>query len=150
MAQDTAAKSPSSRFLHVGVVVKDMDKTIDYLSSLGMGPFESPPAPDFVELLFRGKPCNFDLKGCSTRIEGVEIELLQPVSGQSPHQEFLDSKGEGIQHIAFAVDDLEKAVEKLTKQGIGLLLYGKAKDGGGFAYLSIGEVGGILVELFQK
>jgi methylmalonyl-CoA/ethylmalonyl-CoA epimerase len=150
MEKDAAAKSPSIRFLRVGIVVRDMEKTIEYLSSLGIGPFESFPPPDFAELLFRGKPCTLDLKACITKIGGLEIELIQPASGQSPQQEFLDSKGEGIQFIVFAVDDLDEAVESFTKSGISLLLYGKTKDGGGFAYLSIDAVGGIMVELFQK
>ena len=35
------------------------------------------------------------------KMGSLEIELIQPLEGQSPHKEFLDSKGEGIHHIAF-------------------------------------------------
>ena len=71
MEKDATAKSPSLRFLRVGVVVRNMEKTIEYLSSLGIGPFESFPPPEFAELLFRGKPGTLDLKACCTTLDSV-------------------------------------------------------------------------------
>ena len=54
-------------------------------------------------------------------IGDVELELIQAVEGESPYKEFLDSKGGGIQHIAYAVDDLDKEVAKLSSQGANVL-----------------------------
>jgi 4-hydroxyphenylpyruvate dioxygenase-like putative hemolysin len=83
----------------------------------------------------------------ATMVGEIELELCQPVSGESPHQEFLDSKGEGIQHVMFAVDDLEKEIDRLTKQGATVLL--KAVfDKGGLAYLDL-DASGFIVELIQ-
>ena len=62
MEKSKAAKSPFSKFLHVGVVVEDMDKAIEYLSSLGFGPFEPGHPPRMTEpSIFRGKPFNAKL-----------------------------------------------------------------------------------------
>lgn len=148
MAKSTAAKSAFSQLIHVGLVVRDMDKAIERLSSLGIGPFKSTSLPSFTEFaLFRGEPMEAKVAESRAKIGDVELELLQPVEGKSPQQEFLDSKGEGIQHLAFAVDDLDKEVDRLTKQGVSVMLNGKW-EGGGFAYLDLGD-GGLIVELFQ-
>ena len=147
MNKNTAAKSPFSKFIQVGVVVRDMDKAIERLASLGIGPFQPKLLPPNTKEWFRGKPLKAKLNIKSTMMGDTELELVQPIEGDSPHQEFLDSKGEGIQHIAFAVDDLDKEVDQLTKQGVSVLLKAKMPRGG-IAYLDLG-VGGIIVELIQ-
>ena len=57
-------------------------------------------------------------------------------------------KGEGIQHIAFDVDDLDREVAKLTKQGVSVLLSASLRDVR-VAYLDLG-VGGLIFELIQR
>ena len=79
----------------------------------------------------------------------VELELIQPVAGESPAQEFMDIKGEGFNHIACAVADLDQAVDRLTIQGVEVILRAKRLNGGGIAYLDLG-VGNIIVELVQR
>lgn len=142
-----AIKSLFSNLIQIGVVVKDINKVIERLESLGIGPFRPKLLPPNTKEWFRGKPlkAKFDIR--STMMGDTELELIQPIEGDSPHQEFLDSKGEGIQHIAFAVDDIDQAVDQLTKQGVSVLLRAKMPRGG-IAYLDLG-VGGIIVELIQ-
>ena len=148
MEKSSATESPFSKLIQVGVVVRDMDKTIERLSSLGIGPFEPKILPPDREEWFRDKPLDANLKLSSTMIGEVELELIQPVEGESPHKEFLDSKGEGIQHIACAVSDVEKEVAKLTKQGVSVLLRARGQDWG-VAYLDLG-VADLIVELIQR
>jgi methylmalonyl-CoA/ethylmalonyl-CoA epimerase len=148
MGKDTAVESPFSRLIQVGVVVKDLDKAIERLMSLGIGPFTPMTIPDDAEQWFRGKPLDAKFKISGARLGEIVLELIQPVEGKSPHQEFLDSKGEGIQHIAFAVDDLDREVARLTKQGVSVLLSANLRDVR-VAYLDLG-VGGLVVELIQE
>jgi methylmalonyl-CoA/ethylmalonyl-CoA epimerase len=148
MEESSAKDTPFSKVIQIGVVVRDMDKTIERLSSLGIGPFKPKMLPPDREEWFRDKPLDAILKLSSTMIGEVELELIQPVAGESPHKEFLDSKGEGIQHIACAVSDVDKEVAKLTKQGVGVLLRAKGQDWG-VAYLDIG-VAGLIIELIQR
>ena len=83
-----------------------MDKTVERLTSLGIGPFEEMLLPpDRVEWL-RDKRMYADFRIFKAMIGDIEIELIQPLKGDSPHKEFLNSKGEGIQHIGCAVEDL--------------------------------------------
>ncbi len=117
MNNNKEAKSPFSKLVQVGVVVKDMDKTIEQLTSLGMGPFETRAIPTDAEEWFGDKRMNAKFKICGAMVGGIDLELIQPLEGESPHQEFLDKKGEGIQHLAFAVDDLDSEVEALTTKG---------------------------------
>jgi methylmalonyl-CoA/ethylmalonyl-CoA epimerase len=144
-----AVKSPfSKKLLHVGAVVRDMGKTVERLASLGIGPFDTSSPPLLEKPMFRGKPSDAKVKGLSAEMGEVKLEIGQPVEGESPHKEFLDSKGEGFQHIAFAVDDLESEVAGFTEKGASVLLSGRWQDGG-FAYLDLG-VGDIIIELDQK
>ena len=144
-------KQLSLRLNHIGVAVRDIDKAIKFLSSIGIGPFD-PPAPDppVTNKMFRGKPANDKLKfsNADLGLAQVSLELLQPVEGESPHSEFIRDKGEGINHIGFTVDDLDREVTKLTKRGFKILTCG-GWPGGGFAYLENDEFKGIVIELLQ-
>jgi catechol 2,3-dioxygenase-like lactoylglutathione lyase family enzyme len=146
--KNTEVESPFLRLIQVGVVVKDLDQAIKRLSSLGIGPFTPMLLPPDAEQWFRGKPLNAKFKISGARLGEIVLELIQPVEGESPHQEFLDIKGEGIQHIAFAVDDLDREVTKLTKQGVKVLLNANLPDVR-VAYLDLGA-GGLVIELIQR
>lgn len=145
--EDFKKGSPTWKLMQIGLVVRDMDKAIERFSALGFGPFTPKILPPGTKEWFRGKPFQGRVNIKATMVGNVELELCQPVSGDSPHQEYLDLKGEGIQHVMFAVDDLEREIVRLTQQGAKVLL--KATfDKGGLAYLDL-EVGGFIIELVQ-
>jgi len=143
-------KATFTRMVHVGVVVRDMDKTIQRLTALGIGPFKARILPADAQEKYRGKPFTPSkrVKIQITQIGNMELELIQPIDGESPHQEFLDQKGEGIQHLGFIVNDLAKDVKHLTAEGSTVLLESQFKGGGGVAYLDL-DAAGIIVELVQ-
>ncbi len=95
-------KSLFSKVDHIGVVVKDTDKAVKFYESLGIGPFEPLKiSPSRVRKVL-GKtidPDSIQLKGRSASMGQISLELLQPVVGKSLWKEFLDTKGEGINHI---------------------------------------------------
>lgn len=133
----------------VGVVVRDVEKVVERLGELGMGPFQKMVLPPEREEYFRKDRmyAEFDIRG--TRMGNVQLELIQPLTGDSPHREFLETKGEGIQHVMYQVDNLEETVKKLTDKGVEVLLRAKFPGGGGVAYVDLG-VGNIVIELSQK
>ena len=149
MEKSTKMGTQSWKLTQVGVVVRDVEKTIERLTTLGIGPFQQMVLPPEREEWFRDKRMYADFKIYGAMIGDIQIELIQPLSGDSPHKEFLDSKGEGIQHVMFAVDDLDKEVTRLTKKGATELLKAKFPGGHGVVYLDL-NVGGIIVELIQK
>ena len=99
---------------------------------------------------FNGKPMKSHYIIYKAKLGDKLLELLQPVSGESPWQEFLDANGEGIHHIAFEVDDLQKAEDLLVKQGATLVMEARLqgiKGAEGGDYLDLGT--GVVVEIFN-
>ncbi len=146
-------KKPSSswKLKQIGLVVKDMDRALERFSQLGFGPFSPKILPPGVKEWVKGKPTRADVKVMATTLGNVELELCQPVSGDSPHQDYLNSKGEGIQHVLFAVEDLQKEIDRLTGLGCSVLLrarFGDEESSGGLAYVDL-DASGFIVELAQ-
>ena len=139
----------SEDFHHVGVIVKDMDKTIAYLESIGIGPFGLMGDRKWVDIPFKGelhgKPAEWKVKISSAKVGDTEIELLQPSGGESALQEFLDEQGEGVHHIAYLSDDVRGEMDKMLAQGAELLTCANL-DTRGFAYFKTDE-GGVVIEI---
>ena len=85
------------------------------------------------------------------KVGETKIELLAPTTANSPIQRFLDKRGEGIHHIAFAVDNIEAKMKELANQGFTLIneTPKKGADRKKVAFLHPKSTGGILVELCQ-
>ena len=153
MENKVPVQSVFRKLEHVGVVVRDMEKAIEYLSSLGIGPFEIAGGAPWIEVPFEGelhgKPASWTMKISKTTMGGIDLELLQPVEGESLLQEFLDSNGEGLHHLGFTVDNLESEISKLAEHGVKVLTSGRGAKGASFAYLDTGIMGGILTEFKQ-
>jgi len=97
------------RISHIGIAVKDLKAGIAFYQSLGLeleGIEEVPSQKVKVAFL----PCG-----------DTRIELLCPTSEDSAVAKFIEKKGEGIQHIAFAVDDLPNALAESEAKGITLI-----------------------------
>jgi len=150
MESNATGKSTFTRLIQIGVVVRDMNKTIERLTALGIGPFKRRILPPDAREKYRGKPFDPSQRVAIqiTQIGNMELELIQPIGGESPHQEFLEQKGEGVQHLAFVVDNLEEDVKRLTAKGSSVLLTSQFKGGGGVAYLDL-DAAGLIVELVQ-
>ncbi len=146
-------KSPFSKLHHIGVIVRDMDKAIEYFESLGMGPFEVVSRRvKIIERKVRGKliPLNsLVTKEYSGQMGSIQLQLLQPIAGDYYWKEFLETRGEGIQHLGFAVDDIDRETTKMEEKGFEVLYRSRYEGGGGATYFDTGKIGGILVELVQ-
>ena len=81
-----------------------------------------------------------------------EVELLESTSPDGPIAKYLEKRGEGIQHVAFRVEDIEAALEELKAKGIQLIDQKPRLGAGGakIACLHPKATGGILVELCQR
>ena len=148
MEKNKRSELPFAKFHHIGVVVKDIDKAVEYYSSLGFGPFLTPRLK-IKEGLQRGKSLMTKPVIKQAKVGGITLELLQPTQDESLAREFLESKGEGINHIGFSVDDIDTQANKLVKKGFKVIFSQKFEQGGGCAYLNTDKVGGILIELFS-
>ena len=95
---------------HIGIAVKDMQAaTKIYSSLLGYAHYKT------EQVASEGVNTAFFTCGDS------KIELLEATSNESAIAKFISKKGEGVHHIAFAVDDIKKEVSRLEKEGLGAM-----------------------------
>lgn len=81
-----------------------------------------------------------------------KIELLEATNQDSPIAKFIEKRGEGIHHIAFDVDDIDKEINRLKKEGF-IVLNDKPKKGADnkwVAFLHPKSTNGVLIELCQE
>ena len=82
---------------------------------------------------------------------GACIQLLAPLSESSPIAKFLDRNGEGVQQVAYGVDDIDATSAELRARGV-RLLYDEAKRGTAGSRINFvhpKDAGGVLVELVE-
>jgi len=133
----------------IGIVVKDMDKTIEFYEKvLGLGPFVRPDIT-YKEKHYYGKKVNseFIMGFCS--LGSVEMELIQPITGPTIYHDFLKEKGEGIHHLGFDVKDIEKKLILCKEMGIKIIQGGQGVTSH-FEYLDTEAIGGVIFELIQR
>lgn len=136
---------------HIGFLVEDLDSAIKHFQSLGIGPFE-PLKVTFVRREVLGKPIidsNIKLKIRMAQLGQMQFELIEPGEGKSPWRDYLETHGDGIEHIGFFVEDIETAVAEMEKKGFQILRRGWFEGGGGNAFINTNKVGGINIELIQ-
>ena len=138
-----------SRLEHMGVVVRDLDKAIEYYQSLGIGPFEVIATDTITDKTMYGKPMNWKMKAAIAQMGPIKFELIEPVEDAPLWEEFLERGGEGINHLAFVVDDCAKETAKLTNKGLKVVQTARFESGGSCAFFDTREVGGVIIELIQ-
>ena len=146
MSSDTGATAlPLS--MQIGVVVKDIDKTTEFLSSLwGLGPWESAEFTITKDNLTAGEPCK--IKVAYTNLGAAKLELVQPLEGRSIFSQFLETKGEGLYNINFHISNYDEMVSKLEEHG-GKMILGITFGGKHYGYFET-KPGGIVVEFAEE
>lgn len=130
------------KFRHLAFVVKDIDKAIQYYESIGI--LSAVGSESIMDWPNKAKS-----KIRFAQIGSLVIEFYQPVEGKSMHSDFLEKHGEGIQRIAFAVDDIDREVDELVDRGVTLMFRGDMPNGSRIAYFDTGKIGDILMALVQ-
>jgi len=85
-------------------------------------------------------------------VGGVTVELLEPTSKDSTIQKFIEKRGEGLHHLSFEVEDIEKAIEDLRSKGARMIdaIPRKGAHAAKIAFIHPHSTGGVLIELSQK
>lgn len=143
------------KFHHVSVVVRDMEKAIKFYEAMGIGPFPPLLGPQgkvpLANKTLHGKPADWelDLRHAEGGVGDLTFELIQPLEGDTPVKEFLEKKGEGIQHIGFFVDDMEQETARMAEKGFKITQSAETPTVK-WAYFGTDDVGGFSIELMQK
>ncbi len=130
--------------LKVGIAVKDMDKAVNcYSEALGLTPSE----------IVAYEP--FGMRYCMLQVGDLSfLELMEPTSPESPIGRFIDSRGEGLQHLSLRVADMEEAIAELKEKGFRFLQDAPLREHVGFGtakfiFIQPQSTGGVLIQLVQ-
>lgn len=128
------------KFDHVGIAVKSIDQTL--LIYRGIGGFD----------VRRTEVAGQKAKIALLKSGETSVELLEPTGDDSSLAKFIREKGEGLHHIAFAVDDIELSMNELKGRGF-RFIYDRPADGkfgSRVNFIHPKSAGGVLVELTQN
>ncbi|MBU1008646.1 MAG: methylmalonyl-CoA epimerase [Bacteroidetes bacterium] len=129
-----------SHIEHIGIAVKSLDEAIPYYERLlGTTCYA-------IETVIDQK-----VKTAFFKIGDTKIELLESTDPEGPVGKFIEKKGEGIHHIAFAVNGLEAALDDVREAGIKLIdeQPRKGAEGLHIAFLHPKSTFGVLTELCE-
>jgi methylmalonyl-CoA/ethylmalonyl-CoA epimerase len=126
---------------HVGIAVKSIDEAAKFFT-------------DILGLKLKDEETVEEqkVKTGFFPITDSEIELLESTELDGPVAKYIDARGEGIQHIAFRVENIEEAVKELKEKGVRMIDNEPRKGAGGakIAFIHPKESHGVLVELCEK
>ncbi|WFO15087.1 methylmalonyl-CoA epimerase [Cellulophaga baltica 4] len=126
---------------HIGIAVNSLETSNDLFEKLlGVAPYKE------EEVLSEGVKTSFFKNGPN------KIELLEATSIDGPIAKFLEKKGEGVHHIAFAVDDIVAEIARLKAEGFTILneVPKKGADNKLVAFVHPKATNGVLIELCQE
>lgn len=126
---------------HIGIAVKDLESSNSLFTALlGVAPYKT----ERVES--EGVNTSFFMTGPN------KIELLEATTEDSAIAKFIEKKGEGIHHIAFAVEDIHAEIERLSKEGFTVLnkTPKRGADNKWVAFLHPKTTNGVLIEICQE
>jgi len=142
MAEAKVEGAKPTSIAQVSWAVNDIDKVVESWSRLyGFGPWT------YTEnggVDAKGRP--WKIRMAFAYVGPLQIELVQCTEGRIFQSRFLDTWGEGVHHIGWYVDDVDKTVAGLAAEGARVFVHGPGK----FAYLDAGGAGGAIFELMQK
>ena len=110
----------------IGIVVRNMQQAVEHYQNIfGLGPWTVyDSTPD--KYWFKGKSSHMRLRQGKAMLGGIELELVQPLEGESPFHEFLATQGEGLHHLAFNTEDFDGMVRQFEAAGFQPLLLAEA------------------------
>ena len=126
---------------HIGIAVKNLEESLKFYEEvLGL-------ECEGVEIVEEQK-----VKVAFLPIGDTEVELLESTETSGPISKYIEKTGEGVQHIAYRVDDIEKAIEGIKMKGIKMIDEEPRYGAGGakIAFAHPKSTNGVLVELCER
>jgi methylmalonyl-CoA/ethylmalonyl-CoA epimerase len=133
---------------HVCIVVRDIENAVKYYESIGVGPWADFPPMDAYRLDGYDRVAFLKMRYRFANIDNVQLQLCQPGDGDTPQRRFLETRGEGVFHLGFSVENCDKAEELAASAGVDVLARGRLVDRSGFTYFNTANEGaGITLEV---
>jgi len=143
------SESGGKEIIQVGILVKDVEESARKLEKrIGIGPFEI-LEPEYRDLTYHGKVGRFKVKLALAKAGPIQIELMQPLWGETIYDEFARRKGYGLHHLGIRTDNMEQSVKEMEARGFHVTQSGN-RPGVKWAYLNTEEQTGVIFELLEK
>lgn len=125
---------------HIGIAVKNLEESLKFYELLGL-------KAQGTEIVEEQK-----VKVAFLPVGDSEIELLESTEEDGPIAKFIEKKGEGIQHIALRVENIEDAIEEMKSKGIRMIDETPRYGAGGakIAFCHPKSTNGVLLELTER
>jgi hypothetical protein len=141
--------SLGKEIIQVGILVKDVAEAAKKLEKLiGIGPFEI-LEPEYRDLTYRGKTGKFKIRIALAKAGPIQIELMQPLYGETIYDEFAQRKGYGLHHLGIKTDNMEQSVKEMQEKGFRVIQSGN-RPGVKWGYLSTEDQTDVIFELLEK
>lgn len=125
---------------HIGIAVKNLHETLEFYEKvLGLKCYKIEEVKDQK------------VKTAFLMVGETKIELLESTDPEGPVAKFIDKRGEGIHHLAFAVDDVNISLKQMEQQNVKLIDNSTRKGAEEFqiVFLHPKSTFGVLIELCQ-
>ena len=128
------------RIHHVGIVVGKLEEALNlYVNTLGFRQSD-------VLIPEKGEK----IKSVMVSLDGLTIELIEPMDPQGSMQRFLETRGEGLHHFSIEVDDIRKELDELGSKGIKFIMKEPERVGETLVtFVHPKSTRGVLIELLQ-
>ena len=150
---DHSLKNNTPKITQVGIVVRDGVKIENSMRTLfGMEPYRIKETCDDDARRYYGKQGDFHAHLIYYMFGDIEVEFIVPVSGKSIWQDYLDTHGEGLHHIQFAVDDCDEIARDFSNYGIEIIQEGSSVSkipGAKWQYYDLAPVLPFILESFD-
>ncbi len=126
---------------HIGIAVKNLDESIKFYQDILGLELQGTEVVDEQKVRVAFLP-----------VGDTEIELLESTSEDGPIAKFIEKNGEGVQHIAFKVDNIEEAIEYMLSKGMKMIDEKQRYGAGGakIAFVHPKSSNRVLVELSER
>jgi methylmalonyl-CoA/ethylmalonyl-CoA epimerase len=126
---------------HIAIAVEDIDAAIALFENV-LG----------LKVSHREEIAGYGVRVATIATGGTDIELVQATSPESPISKFIASRGPGMHHIAFRVDDIDQALAEMKERGADLIdqTPRPGKQGSRVAFIHPKSTGRVLCELVQN
>lgn len=95
------------KITEIGIAVRDLERAIKlFVDMLGAKPGEI------------GKMEPYNIRYCMLRVGGIDFEVMEPIGNEGIIADFIKKRGEGLHHVAFAVEEIVDGIETLKEKGV--------------------------------
>lgn len=141
------------RATQICIVTRDVEATSkQWAAVLGVAPpsIKITRPGEEVRVVYRGRKSTGQARIATIRVGQVTLEILQPVGPDTIWREYLETRGEGVQHIAFSVTDLDGTVKHFAELGMPVVHQGRLDgDNGYYTYFDSQKALGVTIELLN-